>query len=70
MAKPNDDQTKHRPQASAIEKKKPNITSKVKHTWTPILDHPNSLPADWHKNLEVLVGITLSRPPDVTGETR
>jgi hypothetical protein len=51
-------------------KKKPNITSKVKHTWTPILDHPNSLPADWHKNLEVLVGITLSRPPDVTGETR
>jgi hypothetical protein len=54
----------------ALSSKKPNITSKVKHTWTTILDHPNPLPADWHKNIEVLVGITLSRPPDVTGETR
>jgi ribonuclease HI len=54
----------------AISSKKPNTVTKVKHTWTPILDHPNTLPSNWTTKLEVLVGITLSRPPEVTGETR
>jgi hypothetical protein len=52
----------------ALSKKKPNNTNKVRHTWTPILDQPNTLPDDWIMTLEVLVGITLSRPLPTLGK--
>ncbi|KAF8131988.1 hypothetical protein EV363DRAFT_1164639, partial [Boletus edulis] len=38
--------------------------SRVLHTWSPAIPHPESLPRDWITNLEVLVGIKLPRPPD------
>ena len=44
--------------------RKKHAKNKVEMTWSPIISDLKALPPDWTTNLEVLVGIKLSRPPE------
>ena len=45
-------------------KRKEYPKKKVENTWSPVVSDLSTLPTDWTTNLEVLVGIKLSRPPE------
>ena len=48
-------------------KRKEYPKKKIENTRSPIVSDLSTLPPDWTTNLEVLVGIKLSRPPNYRG---